>query len=147
MAFYADQMFYTRSYGLTFIQTATFTLAGTGTAVTNSSAGIAAGSLPQFVRPLTAINKMNVGIVTAPVAGVTGGVLYGLNGTNTFATATIGTNTAGVYVTASINTAFNTFSSASGPTFQFVGTVTSAGTGAGQYAIYTEEQEQYSSSD
>jgi hypothetical protein len=137
MPFYQDAQFNIRPL-VPCASTFTASLVGTGTAV---AIALTAGFFPVYVRR-TAIRTISVTVLTAPVAGVTAAVINFTNGTNTFAIATIGTLTAGQVATV-VPTVNNTFADAGQPLGTVVGTVTSAGTGAGGYAIWLDEQELY----
>ena len=148
MSFYADQMFYSRPFTPAF-SAGVGSLVGTGTNI-----GVAyppAVTVGQFPAPTfirrTAITGVQVVCTVAPVAGATGGILSLLNGTNTFAVCTFSGGTAnatiGGLATVTINTANNTFAAGAAVTGTLVGTVTSAGTGAGAFAVSFEQQELY----
>lgn len=140
MPFYADSQFNTRDL-VPCASTFTASLTGTGTAVTSGGV-LTAGFFPVFIRR-TAIRNVQIQILTAPVGGVTAGLITFYNGTNAIGTATVGTLTAGQSIALAVSGANSTFTDASGPTGTFTGTVTSAGTGAGGYAIWFDSQELY----
>lgn len=97
---YSDQKFYTRNFEDVVLGSAVGTITASGS---NSLVGVL--RLPKFLRR-TAINKIRVYVATAPAANLTVTKLAFLNGTNTFAVATIGTNTAGVSVDATVIATF-----------------------------------------
>ena len=135
MAFYADQMFYSRALvPLAFGGTTSAT--GTGTAITATLPTTAA----QFIRR-SQVTGVNVQTVVAPAGGFTGGILDILNGTNTVASVTVGA--AGATVAGTITTANSTFAAAGAITLQMRGTCTSGGVLAGGYAVWAEVQELY----
>lgn len=124
-----------------------FGATGTFTATASAQAGTvtAIASLPQYTRR-TEITGGNVVIATAPV--LTGASLAFKNGTSTFATATIGTNTAGVVVALSMTVANEIFASGGKPTVDLIGTSTaSAAQVGGVYDVYFETVERYSATD
>jgi hypothetical protein len=152
MAFYADQRFYALPLVPAF-SGAVGSLVGTGTNIGVAYPPAVTVGLfppPTFIKR-TAITNGQVYCTVAPVGGATGAVLSLLNGTNTFATATYNAGTAnatvGQVTPLVINTANNTFAAGAAVTGTLVGTVTSAGTGAGAYAVSFEQQELYASSD
>ena len=136
---YSDQKFYNRPFSRVIFS---------ASAGTSSEAGTAANTLtpykfPKFNRR-TRINKIRVLINTAPVANYTVVVARFLNGTSTFATATIGTNTAGVVVESadlSSNLTTAVFAADGQPTMELFGTATASGIAAGTYSIDWETQE------
>ena len=136
---YTDAQFNIR-YLIPVLPLATASLTGTGTAVATGGA-LTATSFPTFIRR-SAIKNVFVSIVTAPVAAVTGELINFTNGTNTFATATIGTLTAGQTVSVAA-TANNTFADAGQPAGTVIGTLTSTATGAGLFNIWFDVQELY----
>jgi len=137
MPFYADAQFNTPVL-VPAASTFTASLVGTGTAI---NVALTATLLPTFIRR-TQVKNVSVTVITAPVAGVTAALINFMNGTNTFAIATVGTLTAGQVVVAAGNTN-GTFAAGASLTGTVFGTVTSAGTGAGGYAIYFDQQELY----
>jgi hypothetical protein len=139
MSFYADAQFNTPVL-VPAVFGGTASATGTGTAITVTSAY----QLPQFIRR-TKIANVNVATTVAPAGGFTGGLLVFLNGTNTFAVATI-VGTAGSFATGTavtITTANTTFAAGAGPTVNIVGTCTSAGVLAGGYSVWFDQQELY----
>lgn len=138
MPFYADAQFNVRDL-VPAASTFTASLTGTGTAVTSGGI-LTVGFMPVFIRR-SAIRNIQVQVLTAPVSGVTGGLITFYNGTNAIGTYTIGT--ASQVTTVAISGANSTFTDASGPTGTVTGTVTSAGTGAGGYAVWFDVQELY----
>lgn len=138
MGFYADGQFNVRDL-VPCASTFTASLTGTGTAVTSGGI-LTSGFFPTFIRR-TAIRNVSVTVLTAPVSGVTGGLITFYNGTNAIGTYTIGT--ASQVTSVALSGANSTFTDASGPTGTITGTVTSAGTGAGGYAIWFDAQELY----
>ena len=143
MPFYADSQFNTPVL-VPVIGIATVSLTGTGTAVT----GVAAGSnYPVFLRR-TAIKNIVVVPSTAPNGALLANLLFYNNGT-LMGTVVVGTATAGQACSGAM-TAANTFASMANPsvpttiTLTAVGTATSAGTAAGIYQIWLDQQELYS---
>lgn len=133
MAFYADQMFYARPLVPVFDGgSSTTTITGTGT-LTNTAVF---GLTPTFIRR-TAITNVQVQVGTAPVA--TAIVITWLNGTNTFATSTIGTGSNQAVV--ATPTANNTFAAGGAPTYSLVGVGTNPS--IGQVLVNFEQQELY----
>lgn len=135
MPFYQDAQFNIRTLAPC---ASTFTASvGTGT----GSLSVALSNFfPTFVRR-TAIKTVNVMVLTAPISTVT--LVNFLNGTSIFATATIGTLTAGQLVTV-VPTSNNTFADLTGPTGTITGSATgTTGTGAGGYSIWFDATELY----
>ncbi len=139
MPFYADPQFNTPVL-VPIVGLATGT-ATSGTSTANASA-LTVAVFPVFIRR-TKVANVQVVVVTAPSANYTGEVLNFLNGTNTFAVATIGTLTAGQSVTAVGNTN-GTFAAGGQITGTSVGTATiTAGSAGGVFAIWLDQQELY----
>ena len=138
---YSDQKFYTRPLvPVRFNATSTSTATASAQVVTSTDVA----QLPEFQRR-TEITGFVAKVVTAPNAGATTTKLALLNGTNTFAVATIGTNTAGVDVVGSITSAANAVFAANGqPTLNVVSTATASQTVTqGNYDLYFEQTERY----
>lgn len=133
---YSDQKYYGRDdvfVADSAVATGTFTA---GAANTLAAAVI----LPKFNRR-TALTNVKVITKTASKAGSTGPVtLNFLNGTNTFAVATVGTGSAGSQVDVT-PTANNTFTATTGPTVTVLGTATASADTFGAYEIIFETQE------
>ena len=138
MPFYADSQFNTPVL-VPVVGLATYTAVGTGTALASALTIV---NFPPFIRR-TKVANVQVLVVTAPNAGATGLVINFLNGTSTFAVATIGTLTAGQVASASITTANTTFAAAGQATGTAVSTATTAGVAGGVYAIWFDQQELY----
>jgi hypothetical protein len=118
----------------------TLTFTASAHAKTNS----AVYRLPKFLKR-TKVNAVRVKVGTAPVAGVVSSKLIFKNGTNTFAVATIGTNTAGSTVDATMTSTNAVLAADTEPTVDLLGTGTASETGvAGTFDIYFETQEQFS---
>lgn len=95
-----------------------------------------AGVLPEFFNSKR-INDVKAVITTAPNAGATGVTLNFLNGTATFASIAIGTNTAGEVVAATMTDANTQIAEGVEPTVNLVGTATaSENTDMGTYNIW-----------
>ncbi len=149
MAFYADQMFYSRSLvPVAANSTALLTNAG----ATNVGAvypPVVAGNLqlPTFIRR-TAITGVQVSCTVIPAAGLTGEVISFLNGTNTFASAVFNAGTAnataGQLATVTLTTANATFAAGGAPTGTVVCTLTGTGSSYGAFSVWFEQQELYS---
>lgn len=142
---YSDGKFYARP----FVPVAFGTNVGTATATASGHAVTISGvaRLPKYPKRVK-INVVRVAIGTAPGAALTTSKLIFKNGTDTFAVATIGTNTAGVVVDATVTASNATLADDTQPTVDFLGTSTaSANTAAGVYDIWFETQEQFSSSE
>ena len=115
----------------------------TGTITASGSNAVAtAFTLPTFNRR-TAVNKVKAVIKTAPATNLTVVTLNFLNGTSTFAVATIGTNAAGSVVEVT-PTANNTFTASGQPTVTVIGTGTASAQSYGAYEVFFESQELYS---
>ena len=139
---YSDQKFYSRLL----VPLCLASNAGTSTATASGHAPTttAAVRLKKYLRR-TKVSAVRVAVDTAPGAALTTAKLIFLNGTDTFAVATIGTNTAGVSVDASMTVANATIAADVQPTVNFTGTSTaSANTANGVFTIQFEEQEQNS---
>jgi|SRR5579859_1585821 len=136
---YPDAQFNSR-YTVPCVGLTTASLTGTGTAVATGGA-LTATAFPVFVRR-SAVRNVTIVVVTAPVAAVTGELINFTNGTNTFATATIGTLTAGQVVSVAGN-ANSTFADLGQPAGTVIGTLTSTATGAGLFNIWFDVQELY----
>jgi hypothetical protein len=122
----------------------TASLTGTGTAVTGLGT---VAQFPVFLRR-TAVK----GILVIPTVAPTGSQLTNLvftQGTTVMGTATVGTATAGqtVYVAFTTNNTFAAIGTNPGAPTTFlstaVGTATSAGTAAGIYQLWLDQQELY----
>lgn len=97
---YSDQKFYSRNFEDVALGTSgTLTASGSNALATTLR-------LPKFARR-TAINKIRVVIAAAPATNVTVTVLNFLNGTATFAVATVGTHTAGEILDATVVATFD----------------------------------------
>jgi len=118
---------------------ATFTAVGTGTALASALTTVV---FPTYIKA-SQVQNVQVAVVTAPNGAATGEVINFLNGTNTFAVATIGTLTAGQVVTAAGNTN-GSFAAGGIATATAVCTATSAGAAGGVFAIWFETRELYS---
>jgi hypothetical protein len=96
-------------------------------------------ALPQFIKR-SKVNAVNVRVDTIPVAGNAGTTLNFLNGTSTFATAAIGTASAGSTVAATIVPANATVAAGSQPTVNVVttATVSNSGLTCGASSVYWE---------
>lgn len=132
---YSDQKFYTR--GLELMADSNI---ATGTYTSGTSTLASAFPLPTFKRR-TSITQVKVITKTASKAGSTGPVtLNFLNGTTTFAVATVGTGTAGSQVDVTPTTP-STFTASSGPTVTVLGTATASGDTYGAYEVFFETNE------
>ncbi len=147
MAFYADQMFYSRDIApAPALMTASLT--GTGTAVVNAITPSYA--LHPFFRN-TAVNKLQLTITSAATAGeaVVWNFYVG-TGTTPFATIVPGTSAAGVIVTGTVSNTGGLppiLPAGAQITGTATGTATSAGVGAGIGQLWFELQETYNSTD
>jgi hypothetical protein len=115
--------------------------AGTSTATASGHAPTttAAIKLPKYIQGEN-IQRVRVAVDTAPGAALTVSKLIFKNGTNTFAVATIGTNTAGSQVDATMTEAFSFIKQDVQPTVDFLGTSTaSVNTASGVYTIFFDE--------
>lgn len=137
---FADQKFYTRPLiPIRFNATSTSTATASAQVVTNT----AVANLPKVIRR-TEITGGNAIIVTAPNAGAATTVLALLNGTSTFATATIGTLTAGQVASFSITAANAVLAAGTQPTLSVVSTSTASQTVTqGNYDLYWEAVERF----
>lgn len=136
MPFYQDPQFNSRYLTPC---ASTFTASLTGTA-TNASGLLSANFFPTFVRR-SAVRNVVVTVLTAAGASQAGFINF-MNGTSTFATATIGTLTAG-QVAIAVGNANSTFADLTAATGTIIGTATSAGTNAGGFAVWFDVQELY----
>jgi len=134
---YADQKYHAHPQ-ITAMDSGT---AGTSTASGNNviSTGPTNQALPNFFRR-TAVQSVRVYVITAPQTNVSGLVLNFLNGTNTFASVTVGSSTVGSVLTGTMSTAYNTFTSGSGPTLQVTASATAASMTLGVYDVDFDEQ-------
>lgn len=134
---YSDSKFYTRVLvPVRFAATSTLTATASGHVVTNTDQV----ELPKFIRR-TKISAVRVKPTTAPVASTV--KLAFLNGTNTFAVATLGA--AGTSVDATVTDSNATLAADTEPTVTVIGTGTaSAAQVAGVFDIYFEQMEQFS---
>lgn len=137
---YSDQKYYSRPQIPVITQgTATTTASGTNT----NSTGFINQSLPKFFRQ-TDIRSIRIYVTTVPATNLTNVNFIFLNGTNTFATATIGTNTAGSIVDATVTAGSNTFTLGGQPVLLLQGTSTASGMNYGTYDVDFEQREVYS---
>lgn len=115
-----------------------------GTATASGAAGFTLSTvteLPKYIYRNT-INNIRLKVRTAPNAAATGLVAYVLNGTNTYASITLTTATAGASLDfAVINSTYGTFTAGAQPTINLVGTSTASGGTAGAYDVFFEVQE------
>ena len=96
--------------------------------------------LPQFFRRCK-VNKVEMVVTTIPDAGSTALKASFLNGTDTFATVTLTTATAGKVLHGSVTAANSTFTASAAPTVVVTGTSTASADAQGSYDIYFEVQE------
>ena len=137
---YSDQKFYNRVWARA-AYAASF---GTATASATDGANTTpAVYFPQFDRR-TAINALKMVVTTIPDSGSTALKASFKNGTNTFATVTLTTATAGQVLDGTINTSYNTFTADSAPTVVVTGTATASADAQGAYSIDFEQQELFS---
>ena len=133
---YTDQKYHTRRIELfvdSNVATGTFTA---GAACTLA----AAFAIPRFEKR-TKVTTVKVVTKTASKAGSTGPVtLNFLNGTNTFAVATVGTGAAGTEVVVAA-TANNTFTASGSATVTVLGTATASADTFGAYEVFFENTE------
>lgn len=138
---YTDQKFYTRQFSkVDEIAVTTSTLTASGHVVTSTNVG----DLPKFIKR-TKVNAIRVEIKTAPVNQPTVSLVF-LNGTSTVGNAAVGTNTAGVFIDATM-TAANQIMAADaelGVNIVSTGTASDAAETNGTYDVYLEKLEQYS---
>lgn len=143
MPFYADAQFNTPVLasvpGLL-----TASLTGTGTAVTGLGT---IAQFPTFIRR-TAVQGVLIIPTVAPNSGLLAKIVF-TQGTAVMGTATIGTATAGqsIYIPFTANNTFAAVGTNPGAPTTFlttaVGTATSAGTAAGIYQLWLDQQELY----
>jgi hypothetical protein len=135
---YSDPKYYAREIELladSSISTGTYTAGSANTLAT-------AIPLPRFERRQKVLT-VKVVTKTPSKAGSTGPVtLNFLNGTATFAVATVGTGTAGTEVVV-VPTANNTFTASGSATVTVLGTATASGDTFGAYELFFETQELY----
>ncbi len=118
-----------------------------GTTGTSTASGVNAlvGALTVPFKPIRAmkVSNVRVRVGTAPAANLTVVTLSLLNGTATFASAVVGTHTAGEFVDATITAANANLAADVQPTLNLAGTATASGMASGVYDIFAELTESY----
>ena len=125
------------------------TSTGAGTA-TNTLVAAINPIQRRFIRPVQ-VNAIKVYVGTAPVAGATGVTMAFMNGTSTFATAVVGTNTATSWVDATVTSSLSKLFTVGtdgtatnvNPTINMIGTATASGLAFGTYLIDVEVSEPF----
>ena len=135
---YSDQKFQTRVWVPVKLAFSLGTTTASGTAAIAS--GYTAPVLPQFDRR-TQVNKVKMTVTTIPNAASTALKGSFLSGTNTFATVTLTTATAGQVLDGTMTLANAIHAADVAPTFVLEGTATASGSANGAYDIYFEQQE------
>lgn len=118
---------------------------GTATAsATDGANRTAVAVMPSFIRK-TNVTGIRLLCTVVPNASSTALVAQFLTGTNTLATVTLTTATAGQWLTATIGTASNgTFTAGqAAPTINITGTATASAAAQGSYSVWFEQTELY----
>jgi hypothetical protein len=115
---------------------------GTATAAATNGADVDGPALPEFTRR-TKVNKVKLLVTTAPDNGSTNLVAHFLNGTDTFATVTLTTATAGEVLDGTVTAANAIFDADEAPTTKVTGTATASADANGAYDIIFDVVELY----
>lgn len=117
-----------------------------GTATASGAVGhdtTAVIGLPKYFKA-TKITDIKMRCTVIPNAASTTVKANFLNGTNTFATVTLTTATAGQVLDATMTASNGSFAADAGPTVNLVGTSTASAAASGSWEVFAETQELFS---